>query len=365
MTSKTKPIIKQRRKRIILGLFSVLTLCAFLSISLLISYVSLPSGYSLTRTHVKQSDLTYQQHLDNQLATQEAQFTQGITTNTPEPDAFSLTATVLIGQLTSDAKAIEEFQSRTPNNFELTATQLIGQLTSDAGFLTAVANGTTTPFSIDKLVDQWATKIEDRTKVTHPAIQRSIETIFSHYSDNLINANLTQLTVEHHMYDSSHKTYHAITIETGPSHNHSSPYGNHGELLVFDTSEETPILLLQKSLDYMYFLTSDGNIFSDINQTGYVNLVISYRHYEDCPIVGVVIVEFTGDALVALSPTPIEVDGRTYVDYSLTRSESDNSIMIEAFVSTQSGRTSTSCPITAQEFSYEWNGERYALVVQD
>lgn len=440
----SKANIKQRRKRYTLLLFSIFVLTIFLIIGTMLTiFASMPSRYDLTQTRVGQNDLTYQQYRANEVATQEAQLAQGLPTNKPV-DAFSLTATALIGRLTEDAQTFEARNHITrqppPDNFQLTATALIGQLTEDARLaqnftptsvldysakataiivqqtheveegvktkpnqnafsLTATAligqltrdaliiegielgiitleptrtpapTATFVPYDVQKV--NWVNHIEQNLGFSHPIIEDVITELMSQDKQGVQNKDFgLSFTIPHKFEPID---YDAVLIQAINRENLQIQ----GRLLVFYKTEDSIELIYDRDVGESEFLLfghegvkSYFREFSDINNNGLKDLVFAHSNGTQCPKSRLGILEFDGDEIRDISPLDNEFfDGDSHFEFVPTDFNDDGTYeIIYRFPHIYKGDVANQtapCKISNEVFRYEWNGERYTLVDQD
>lgn len=293
--------IKKRRNRLMLALVSCIILVVFVS---LIVMMTSPTGYER----------------------------RPIPTEESLPDAFQLTATFIVGQVTETALA------------EVNAT---------AGIATLQPTPTLLPFT--HLEEKWRQELEEWHGFAQPVFQDIIQFNLDFYDDNLDAANHARVASHFAFYDSDPGNYIAVEIHTSPEY--ESIY-----LLLYYIEDSTVERLLTQKISVGYTISpfaENHRTFRDYNGNGLVN--IAYVDYEQCEVAKLMILELSADEIIDISP--LSIDACPDVDMAYRQVNIDDDAHLEFVGFTDLERFySYDFELAGGDVVYKWNGERYAKV---
>lgn len=291
------------------------------------------------------------------------------------PNIFAQTATALIGKVTKDAQSTimteEALGIKTatktplptldgsPDAFHLTSTELVDQVTQQAIYLTDVGNGDATAVPFQDMVDQWIVNVENQVGFSHPELDQVVRELLDKYQLESDRVNFPQVVAYTETYKTGLYRYTVVTISTSPS-----KFGGYRvrdeELLIFRRKDNFEEFLIRHSLGQGYFIANGGMYFFDINQNGLINLVIAYLSSGECPFGRVMILEFSDDSIKDISPPFSEQPNNFYSDFKLV--DIDNDQIFEIKREIYSETIHETCEVSDEIVDFKWNGERYARV---
>lgn len=255
-----------------------------------------------------------------------------------------------------------------PDAFSLTATSIIEQITKDAIVLTDVALGLTTltpsptPITIDILQEQWLKDIETELGFSHPRLKQVVTDLTLQYDGDLERANQMSLHKDIRWHSTEEFSYVAIDIQTN-----FFDTQNYGNMLVFYIADENIDIIYDFPSGDSYFLLYGpyGELF-DMNNNGNMDLVFAHSNGTECSASHLAILELAHGEIHDISPIKSEQRDTQYFSFWIQDSNEDSilEVVYQLPFIYKGDSDSQPCLISNEIFQYQWNGERYALVNQ-